>query len=61
MEADRSKNIDRQAENKFNAERYKLHWGFVRDIDEELYINNTVYTEDMHGENWVPLKNILKI
>ena len=66
MEADRSKNIDRQAENKFNAfksyaERYKLHWGFVRDIDEELYINNTVYTEDMHGENWAPLKNILKI
>lgn len=66
MEADHSKNIDRQAENKFNAfksyaERYKLHWGFVRDIDEELYINNTVYTEDMHGENWVPLKNILKI
>lgn len=66
MEADHSKNIDCQAENKFNAfksyaERYKLHWGFVRDIDEELYINNTVYTEDMHGENWVPLKNILKI
>lgn len=63
MQAGYTKNIDRQVENKFNAfktyaERYRLHWGFVRDIDEELYINNTVYTEDMSGDNWVPLENI---
>ena len=59
------KNIDRQVENKFNAfkeyaKKYNLHWGFVRDIDEELYINNTIYTEDMSGDNWIPLDDVLK-
>lgn len=47
-----SKNIDMQIENKFiafkqYAKKYNLHWGFVRDIDEELFINNTEYVEDM--------------
>ena len=60
-----TKNIDRQVENKFNAfkeyaKKYNLHWGFVRDIDEELYINNTIYTEDMSGDNWIPLDDVLK-
>lgn len=46
-----SKNIDMQIENKFiafkqYAKKYNLHWGFVRDIDEELFINNTEYVED---------------
>lgn len=59
------KNIDRQVENKFNAfkeyaKKYNLHWEFVRDIDEELYINNTIYTEDMSGDNWIPLDDVLK-
>ena len=41
-----SKNIDVQMGNKFlafkrYAEQYGLKWGFVRDLDEELYINNT--------------------
>lgn len=54
------KNIDRQIENKFNAfkayaEKHDLHWGFVRDKDNRLYINNTVFAEDMAGECWVPL------
>ena len=54
------KNIDRQIENKFNAfkqyaQAKKLNWGFVRDKDGELYINNTVFAEDMANENWVPL------
>lgn len=60
-----TKNIDIQVENKFGAfksfaEKYKLKWGFVRDIDGELYIDNTVYTEDMSGDNWRPLEDILK-
>ena len=60
-----TQNIDRQVENKFNAfkeyaKKYNLHWGFVRDIDEELYINNTIYTEDMSGDNWIPLDDVLK-
>lgn len=55
-----SKNIDVQVGNKFNAfkqyaEKYGLHWGFVRDINEELFINNTEYVEDMSNENWRPL------
>lgn len=56
MQAGHTKNIDRQLKNKFNAfkeytKKYNLHWSFVRDIDEELYINNTIYTEDMSGNN----------
>lgn len=54
------KNIDRQIENKFNAfkayaEKHNLRWGFVRDKDNRLYINNTVFAKDMAGECWVPL------
>lgn len=54
------KNIDRQIENKFNAfKQYaqdkKINWGFVRDKDGELYINNTVFTEDMADESWSSL------
>lgn len=55
------KNIDRQIENKFNAfkayaEKHNLHWGFVRDKDNRLYINNTVFAEDMAEECWVELE-----
>ena len=59
-----SKNIDLQIENKFNAfkeysHKYNLKWGFVRDIDEDLFINNTEYVEDMSDESWVPLSEQL--
>ena len=55
------KNIDRQIENKFNAfkayaAKHNLHWGFVRDKDNQLYINNTEFAEDMADNHWVPLK-----
>ena len=55
------KNIDRQIENKFNAfkayaAKHGLHWGFVRDKDNQLYINNTEFAEDMADDHWVPLK-----
>lgn len=54
------KNIDRQIENKFNAfkayaTKHNLHWGFVRDKDNQLYINNTEFAEDMADDHWVPL------
>lgn len=60
-----TKNIDMQAEAKFNAlktyaRKYGVKWGFVRDIDEYLYINNTTYTEDMSGDNWLLLESVLK-
>lgn len=55
------KNIDRQIENKFNAFKayaikHELHWGFVRDKDNQLYINNTEFADDMADKHWVPLK-----
>lgn len=55
------KNIDKQIENKFNAfkkyaEEKGLHWGFVRDKDNQLYINNTVFSKDMSDEHWILLK-----
>ena len=54
------KNIDRQIENKFNAfkayaAKHNLHWGFVRDKDNQLYINNTEFAADMADKPWVPL------
>lgn len=59
----RDKNIDRQIENKFNAfrayaEQHNLHWGFVRDKDNRLYINNTVFAEDMTDSEWKPIADI---
>ena len=59
-----SKNIDLQIGNKFNAfkeyaKKYNMHWGFVRDIDDELYINNTEFVDDMSDERWRPLEEML--
>lgn len=59
-----SKNIDLQIGNKFNAfkeyaEKYNMHWGFVRDIDDELYINNTEFVDDMSDDRWRPLEDEL--
>lgn len=58
-----SKNIDRQIANKFiafkeYAENEKINWGFVRDRNNRLYINNTEYTENMNNEHWVKLQDI---
>ena len=51
-----------KAENKFiafkrYAEKYKINFGFVRDINEELFINNTEYHEDMSHDSWKPLSD----
>ena len=59
-----SKNRDMQMGNKFNAfkqyaEKYHLHWGFVRDIDDDLYINNTEFVDDMSDDRWKPLEEEL--
>lgn len=43
------------------AERYGVQRGFVRDYDNnELYICNAVYTDDMLGDNLIPLEDVLK-
>lgn len=59
-----SKNIDVQVENKFiafkeYAQKHNLNFGFVRDIDEELFINNTEYHEKMSDDSWKPLSDVL--
>lgn len=59
----KNKNIDIQIENKFNAfKRYatehKLQWGFVRDKDNFLYINNTKFAIDMADDHWKPIADI---
>ena len=56
-------NIDEQIENKFYAfkdyaDRHKINWGFVRDKDTRLYINNTNYTKEMNNENWKRLEDL---
>lgn len=58
-----SKNIDIQIENKFNAfksyaEKHGLKWGFVRDKNERLKINNTVYAESLQDENWLSIEKV---
>ena len=55
--------VDEQIENKFYAckdyaYRRKINWGFVRDKDTRLYINNTNYTKEMNNENWKRLEDL---
>lgn len=57
------KNIDTQIANKFDAFKeyarvYHLHWGFVPDKDQCLYIDNTEFAEDMVDENLKPLVDV---
>lgn len=59
-----SKNIDRQVYNKFNAfkeyaAKKNINWGFVRDKDGELYLNNNEYVDDMSHENWISIDEVL--
>ncbi len=59
----KNKNIDIQIENKFNAFKnyaveHKLQWGFVRDKDNFLYINNTKFAIDMADDHWKPIDDI---
>lgn len=59
----KSKNIDKQTHNKFvafkeYAENEKINWGFVRDRNNRLYINNTEYSEEMNNPNWVKLEDV---
>ena len=60
-----SKNIDIKIENKYEAlktyaEKYNLKWGFIRDIDQEIYLSNAnEYVEDMKDESWVNVKFVL--
>ncbi|MFZ7143328.1 DEAD/DEAH box helicase [Avibacterium avium] len=61
---DQDKNIDVQANVKFNAlklfcHRHHYHFAFIRDKDNELYFNNTEYTDSMSNDSWQSIKEIL--
>lgn len=58
-----NKNRDIRIQNKFNAFKIyaaekRLNWGFVRDKDNQLYINNTEFAIDMADEHWVPIAQV---
>ncbi|UUM24461.1 DEAD/DEAH box helicase [Mycoplasma sp. 3686d] len=60
---DQSKNIDNQSENKFEAiknfaQKHGYNFGFVRDKNDQLYLNNTQYTENMKDKNWKSIEKI---
>ena len=60
-----SNNIDRMSPIKFDAfKKYvenrhpELKWGFVRDIGNQLFLNNTEWTEEIaRSDKWVPIEN----
>lgn len=50
-------NIDKQVENKFltfkrYAEENNINWGFVRPMNQHLYLNNTEYIKNVNDERW---------
>lgn len=58
-----SKNIDVQVENKFEsfkefAKKHGYNFGFVRDRNDELYLNNTEYVDDMRNNSWILLEDV---
>lgn len=58
-----SKNVDVQIENKFEAfkqfaNKYGYKFGFVRDRNDELYLNNIEYIDDMNNDNWMFLEEV---
>ena len=60
----KNKNIDIQIANKFNAfkeyaKNHNLNWGFVRDLDNDLYLNNTEFAMDLADDNWKRLEEVL--
>lgn len=59
-----TQNIDTQSENKFNALReyagkHNLNWGFVRNYDGQLFVNNTEWHEEMGDEHWISIEGSL--
>lgn len=60
-----SKNIDIKIENKYEAlkryaQKYNLKWGFIRDIDDLIFISNAEeYVDDMKDYSWTNVKFVL--
>lgn len=59
-----NKNIDIQVGNKFKVlknfcKRHGYNFGFVRDANDELYINNENYVDDMKSDSWKKLSKVI--
>ncbi len=62
--ANQSQNIDPMSPIKFDAfKKYvekrhpEINWGFVRDIGEQLFLNNTEWSEQIAGnDNWIQIQ-----
>lgn len=57
-----SNNIDKKVLNKFESfkqyadRHHEIKWGFVRALNDDLYVSNTEWKEDMSDENvWKPI------
>ncbi len=60
----KNKNIDMQIANKFEAfkeyaKKHNLNWGFVRDLDGDLYLNNTEFVMNMADDNWKKIEDVM--
>ena len=44
---------------KIFAKNTATNFGFIRDKDGELYLNNTEYVDDMSDERWQPLERYI--
>lgn len=58
-----SQNIDQNAFNKFEAlksyaKENKVNWGFVRNHNGELFLNNTEWSESVQDERWKPIDEV---
>ena len=59
----KNKNIDNMVKIKFlafkqYAEKNNVNWGFVRDKNSRLLINNTNYFDDLSADDWKPIKEV---
>ena len=64
----KSNNIDAYSKNKFEAfkeycSRYQnLKWGFVRAVDDKIFISNTEWVEDVTDRRyWKSIKEVIRI
>lgn len=62
-----SNNVDRYASRKFNAlkeyasRHSEIKWGFVRAVGTQLYLSNTVWSEDVTNHNvWKPIEVLIQ-
>lgn len=59
-----SQNIDKKSLNKFESfkiyasKHSNIKWGFVRNYNDNLYLNNTEYVDSMNDKKWLPIEEL---